>query len=219
MLLAALAAVLLIAAGVIYLAIYREGYTADKSARDLLAQYNQAVQERQAVPGTAATADPADASGLPAAAPGGPDQPSGANTGAAGGSISLADYDVIGKLRIDKIGLELPVLSQTTAKALKVSICYYGGTQPGEKGNLILTGHNYASGAHFGQLHKLKKGDTVAFESPGGKAYTYVVYETEVVKPDAMEALNEYQGDYALTLATCADSGNRRLLVKCRLSS
>lgn len=213
--LACLAAVLLFATGIVYWAIYHEGYTASKSAQDLLAQYNQTVSDRQGAEPSAVTAN---ASGAPTAAPGGNSgQPEAADAGAAEGAISLSGYNVIGKLRIDKIGVELPVLSETTEKALKVSICYYGGAKPGEKGNMIIAGHNFANGAHFGQLHKLTKGDTVIFDTPAGKAYTYIVYEMKVVKPDDMEALNEYQGNCALTLATCASSGNRRLLAKCAL--
>ena len=186
-----ISAVLLIAAAVVYLCIYREGYTADQTAQNLLIQYNQSLSQRS------------NASGTPSA-----------NT-----KISLAGYDIIGKLRIDSIALELPVLSQTTTQALGASICYYGGPEPGEKGNMIITGHNYANGALFGKLDKLKTGDTVIFIAPDGKAYTYAVYETKVVKPDEPEALNEYEGNYALTLATCANSGNRRLIVRCKLVS
>jgi sortase A len=136
-----------------------------------------------------------------------------------GAKISLQGYEIIGKLRIEKIGMELPVLSQTTARALKVSICYYGGAKPGEKGNMIITGHNYRSGAHFGKLDQLSKGGSIIFNTPGGKVYIYDVVGMQTVKPDDLEALNEYQEDYTLTLVTCASSGNRRLLVRCRLVS
>jgi LPXTG-site transpeptidase (sortase) family protein len=226
-LLGGLSVLLLLAAGAVYLFIYHEGDTAGDNAKNLLDQYNQAVSQS---PGATAEAYllsggvlAASASTAPSAdvLPPGDEyvQPQAPDVDSKDALISLPGYDVIGKLRINKIGLELPVISKVTTKALKVSICFFGGPKPGEKGNVIITGHNYANGAHFGKLDKLVVGDTVVFDAPGGKVYTYEVYETKVVRPDDADALNDYKGDYALTLLTCASSGNRRLIVRCRLVS
>ena len=127
-------------------------------------------------------------------------------------------YKVIGKLMIDEIGAELPVISETSTTALEVSCCYYKGAMPGEQGNLVITGHDYASGAIFGRLNEVKPGDTVVLSTPL-KDYTYEVYETKIIKPDDFSALAEYQGDIALTLMTCTSHGNRRLLVRCTLTA
>lgn len=130
---------------------------------------------------------------------------------------TLSGYQVIGKLLIEKIGVELPVISQTNDNALQVSACYYQGPEPGEAGNLVITGHNYTNGAHFGKLDKLKEGDLLVFETPKGDVYTYEIYEILIVKPDNTACLEEYHGEHALTLVTCTQQGNRRLLVKSKL--
>lgn len=57
---------------------------------------------------------------------------------------TLSGYQIIGKLTIQKISVELPVISHLDEKALKVSVCYYEGALPGEAGNMVIAGHNYS---------------------------------------------------------------------------
>lgn len=46
--------------------------------------------------------------------------------------IVIEGYQVIGKLEIPKIEVNLPVIAFTDEKALKVSVCYYQGPMPDE---------------------------------------------------------------------------------------
>lgn len=220
LLLGALSVVLLICAGAVYYAIYNEGNEADESARDLLNQYNSAAANASlSATVIAETPLATGQSPEPSMLPGeGYEQPDAPEVDPKEALISLPGYDVIGKLTIGAIDVELPVIAKTTTKALRVSVCWYGGAKPGEKGNIIITGHNYKSGAHFGQLDKLKAGDEVILTSPDGNATHYHVYETQVVTPDNVAALDKACGGYTLTLLTCASSGNRRLIVRCRMT-
>lgn len=131
----------------------------------------------------------------------------------------LKGYTVIARLDIEKIDQHLPVLSQWSDKALKVSVCYYKGPAPGEDGNLVITGHNYRRGAHFGKLDQLKAGDTLTLTNIKGNTFTYKVYKTELIKPDNSEALDKTKYANEMTLVTCEANGNRRLLVRCALVS
>ncbi|NMC57624.1 MAG: sortase [Eubacteriaceae bacterium] len=133
------------------------------------------------------------------------------------GQIEYEGYEVIGKLIIDNISLSLPIISPYSVNALSTSVCYYQGSLPGQDGNMVITGHNYASGAHFGNLDKLRVGDKVMLETPGGQKYEYTVYNIEVINPDNTAALYKYEGNSALTLLTCTSNGNRRLLVRCKI--
>ena len=49
-----------------------------------------------------------------------------------------------------------------------------------------------------------------------GYEYSYEVYETQTIGPDDVDAFDNYEGDYGLSLVTCADNGENRLLVRCR---
>lgn len=133
------------------------------------------------------------------------------------GQIEYEGYEVIGKIIIDKISLSLPIIFPYSTKALSTSVCYYQGALMGQDGNMVITGHNFASGAHFGNLDKLKIGDKVVLEAPNGQKYEYKVYNIEIIKPDNTAALYKYEGQRALTLLTCTSNGNRRLLVRCKI--
>ena len=71
------------------------------------------------------------------------------------------DGSVIGVIRIPKTDTQLPIIGEWSSSLLKVSVCRYQGGKPNEPGNLVIMGHNYKSGAHFGGLKKLKVGDEV----------------------------------------------------------
>jgi sortase A len=129
----------------------------------------------------------------------------------------LKGYSVIARLDIENLSLSLPVLSETSEKALEVSVCYYIGPELGGEGNLVITGHNYRNGAHFGRLNELTVGDRVTVTDKEGNASIYTVYKTELIKPDEVEALQETEYGRELTLMTCGQNGNRRLLVRCVL--
>jgi LPXTG-site transpeptidase (sortase) family protein len=131
--------------------------------------------------------------------------------------IEYQGYTVIGKLIIEKINLALPILNKSDMNALSISICYYKGPMPGEDGNMVITGHNYANGAVFGSLDKIEIGDAVILEATNGEKYTYKVYDIEKVNPDDIASLNRYEGSMAITLLTCANNANKRLLVRCKI--
>jgi sortase A len=191
-----LAGVLLIAAAVIFALIYCEGIKAGRNAQELLKQYETTQTAGLVSPSPA----PADQTPLP--------------SGGISPPPSFNGYSVIGTLQIGSIGVELPVISETSDAALKTSVCFLQGAIPPDKGCMVITGHNYASGAHFGHLDQVNPGDTVTF-SANGAVYLYEVSAMRTIKPDQAQALNDYSEDYSLILLTCTHDGNARLIVLC----
>lgn len=123
---------------------------------------------------------------------------------------------VIGLIEIPKYQVELPIIGKWSYKLLKISICRYKGPDPLEDGNLVLIGHNYKSGAHFGILKKMEVGDEVFLTNAAtGARVRYEVYQIKSIAADAFSALKSYKGDAGLTLMTCKDNGTNRLLVRC----
>ena len=120
-------------------------------------------------------------------------------------------------LTLEKTAQTMPVILEYSEEALKVSVCWYKGAQPGDTGNMVITGHDYASGAHFGRLAEFTEGDRITFAAPD-KTYVYEVYETDIIRPDQPEKLDDYLGHTAMTLLTCTSHGNRRLVVRCKLT-
>ena len=123
---------------------------------------------------------------------------------------------LVGILEIPKYEVQLPIIGKWSYKLLKVSICRYKGPDPLEDGNLVLIGHNYKSGAHFGILKKLEVGDEIYLSNAAtGARVRYEVYQIKSIAADAFSALKSYKGDAGLTLMTCKDNGTNRLLVRC----
>lgn len=205
-LLFALSAIFIIAAAAVYLSIWNEGEKAKSSARRLLEL--SGIKETENASGV-----------LPADAYVQPEEPDAMRDEDIYFLLDteLYGYSVIARLDISSLDIHLPVLSKTSDKALKISICHYKGPSPGEKGNLVITGHNYRNGAHFGKLDKIKTGDTATVTDTEGGAYTYEVYNIEHIKPDDAAALDNTRYAGELSLLTCEARGNRRLLVRCRL--
>ncbi|MDO4572226.1 MAG: sortase [Clostridia bacterium] len=129
---------------------------------------------------------------------------------------SEGEDGVIGLIEIPEIDIELPIIGKWSYKLLKISICRYQGPLPNHEGNIVLIGHNYKSGAHFGNLKKLSKGDEIYItDTATNTRLRYEVYDIETIAPDAFSALKEYRGDCGLTLMTCKNDGNDRLLLRC----
>lgn len=202
----ALSGVLMISAVLVFVIQWDEGETAGKNAEQLLNETSFGPSAAPSGPfpeGTYAQPEQPDAQGE--------DEIKDIL------ETELKGYSVIARLDIDKIDVHLPVLSETSDKALKVSVCYYSGPEPGKDGNLVVTGHNYRSGAHFGKLDQIKESDVIKLTDRQGDVYEYTVYKTEVITPDDAPALDETEHANELTLVTCEANANRRLLVRCCL--
>ena len=72
-------------------------------------------------------------------------------------SVLVENPFVIGIIKISKINLNYPIISETTDDLLKVSLCRFAGPMPNEYGNLCIAGHNYVDNKFFSNLSKLKK--------------------------------------------------------------
>ena len=123
---------------------------------------------------------------------------------------------VIGILEIPELDEELPIIGKWSYKLLKISICRYKGPGPNEEGNLVIIGHNYKNGSHFGRLSQLTVGSELYLtDSATGTRVRYEVYQIKSIEADAFSELKSYRGDCGLTLLTCKDNGTNRLLVRC----
>lgn len=139
------------------------------------------------------------------------------NNSSSSSSSNRNGYTTDARLKIAKIGLDYPVLSETSEDLLEISVNKYYGPNPNEVGNYCIVGHNYKNGKMFGQLSKLKNGDTITLEDMTGRVITYQVYNKYIVKPTNTKCTSQLtNGKREVTLITCANYGTERLIVKCR---
>ena len=93
------------------------------------------------------------------------------------------EYLAEARITIPSIGVDYPVLTETSDALLEISVNKYWGPAPNEIGNYCIAGHNYRNGKMFGRLSELVNGDIVELEDLTGRKLTYKVYYKYVVQP------------------------------------
>ena len=189
---AAAGLLLLAAAGALVLWNLHEDSAAGETARQALAQVQQAIAAEDAPSGIEST--PA-----PGAAPA-PEMP----------AVEADGHEYVGTVEISALDLELPVLSDWSDELLKTAPCRYAGSV--QAGDLVIAGHNYR--AHFGRIGELQPGDQVFFTDASGGRTAYTVSQVESLPATAVEEM--YDGGWALTPFTCTLAGADRVTVRCQ---
>lgn len=118
-------------------------------------------------------------------------------------------------LKIPNLGIEYPVLSETSEELLKISINKLWGPGPNEIGNYCVAGHNYKSGKMFGKLKNINIGEKMELTDLKGRTVTYIVSDKYTIDPTDVNCTSQLtNGKRKLTLITCSNSGSKRLVVQ-----
>lgn len=126
-------------------------------------------------------------------------------------------YTIDATLNISALGINYPVLSETSVELLKVSLNKFWGPSPNDVGNYCIVGHNYTNKKMFGKLADIQNGDIVELTDNSGKTIEYAVYNKYVVNPDDLLCTSQRtNGQREITLITCTNQGKQRLIVKAR---
>lgn len=115
--------------------------------------------------------------------------------------LSAADAGrVLGVLRIESVGLEVPIYAGSGDMQLQQGVGQMIGTGGfGEIGNAVLAGHRRT---FFRDLDKLEPGDEIIIETEQG-FLRYQVYKLHIVEPSNLSVLNRNRRYSLLTLITC----------------
>jgi sortase A len=132
--------------------------------------------------------------------------------------------DVLTRLQIPKVKLDVLVVEGTTPAALRAGAGHYPTTPlPGELGNVGIAGHRTTFGRPFNHLDELGPGDEVILSTPF-KRYHYVAVNAFdkhpnpwVTNPKDFSVVQNYPGKYFLTLTTCNPKGSARERLVLRL--
>ena len=126
-------------------------------------------------------------------------------------------YHVIGIIQINKINITYPILSETSDKLLKISLCRFVGPDANKIGNLCIVGHNYRDSRCFSRLNELKTGDTITIYDLFGEAVDYNIYDSfEILDTDMSCTSQETTNKREVTLITCNSIKEKRFVVKAR---
>lgn len=122
---------------------------------------------------------------------------------------------VIGIIKIDKLKLDYPILSNESEDLLKVAPCRFAGPLPNEIGNLCIAGHNYIDNTFFARISSLQIGDEIKIYGIDGKLIKYSVFnKTEVESSDLSCTNQETSGKRMVTLMTCNSIKQTRIIVQ-----
>lgn len=125
------------------------------------------------------------------------------------------EANIIGIIKIDKLGIEYPIFSETTDELLKIAPCKFFGPNPNNIGNLCIAGHNFDDERFFSKLFTLKIGDLIKIYAPANVCVYYRIYDMfEIEKTDMSCTSQETNGKKELTLITCNNINKKRLIIK-----
>ncbi|MDO5557688.1 MAG: sortase [Clostridia bacterium] len=126
-------------------------------------------------------------------------------------------YNTEAILKISKINLNYPVLSETSEELLKISLNKLWGPNPNEIGNYCIVGHKYKNDKMFGALHKLELGDIIELTDLQNRTVKYEIFNKYVVEPNDTSCTTQLTDKKReLTLITCTNYGKQRLVIKAR---
>lgn len=122
----------------------------------------------------------------------------------------LVNYPALGSkyatLKIDSIGVNLPVYYGATYTILKSGIAHDNTSYfPGEGGSIILAGHNFKS--FLANLPKAKIGDIISLETIYGD-FKYKIYDTKIVQETDVKEVPVQKEKEILMIYTCYPINN-----------
>ncbi len=126
-------------------------------------------------------------------------------------------YNVAAKLEIPQINLETYILSTYSKNSLNLSVTKFWGADPNKEGNFCVAGHNFQNKNMFHNLRNLKKTDKLwVIDNEVGKV-EYEIYDIYTVQPEDVTCLSqETEGKKEVTLITCTNDSQKRIIVKAK---
>ena len=135
------------------------------------------------------------------------------------GTLRITDDDMIGYLKIDRIGVELPIYHGTSDDVLNRGVGHLEGSSlpvGGENTHSVMSAHRgLPSSKLFTDLDRMEIGDTFQI-TVLDQVLTYQVDFIKVIEPNDVSNLQIIEGGDYCTLFTCTPYGinTHRLLVR-----
>ena len=134
-------------------------------------------------------------------------------------TLRVTDNDMIGYVKIDRIGVELPIYHGTSDEVLSKGVGHLEGSSlpvGGENTHSVMSAHRGLPSAKlFTDLDRIEKGDTFQIIILD-QVLTYQVEFIKVIEPNDVSNLQIIKGSDYCTLFTCTPYGinTHRLLVR-----
>ncbi|MFH1909274.1 MAG: class D sortase [Chloroflexota bacterium] len=122
------------------------------------------------------------------------------------------------RIQVPTIQVDAPVVQGDGWDQLKKGVGQYiGSANPGQTGNIVLSGHNDVYGEVFKRLDELEPGNTIIIFTIN-RQYVYVISDSQIVEPTQVEVMAP-TSDPTLTLISCYPYliDNKRIVVFAKL--
>jgi sortase A len=114
----------------------------------------------------------------------------------------LQEGHAIGRIKIDRIDLDMVVVQGTETASLQKGPGHYKQTPlPGQPGTVAIAGHRTTYLAPFRHIDQIENGDEIRLEMPYA-AFTYTMHKHEIVDPSDVGILKSIGIDQ-LVLTAC----------------
>jgi sortase A len=127
--------------------------------------------------------------------------------------------DAIGRMKIDRMDLDIVMVQGTDDSTLRRGPGHYPGTKlPGEHSTAGIAGHRTTYLAPFRNINKLQRGDEIVLEMPYGDL-TYAVQRHAIVPPSRTQIVRPVGYD-RIVLTACHPlySASKRYVIFARLT-
>ena len=134
-------------------------------------------------------------------------------------ALKVTDFGMMGYLKIDRIGVELPIYHGTSSEVLSYGVGHLQGSSlpvGGESTHSVMSAHRGLPSARlFTDLDRMELGDTFQIIILD-QILTYQVDQIKIIQPNELEDLQIVEGMDYCTLFTCTPYGinTHRLLVR-----
>lgn len=127
------------------------------------------------------------------------------------------ENNLFGIIEIPKINIYYPIFSETTEEFLKIAPCKFYGNSLDLNDNICIAGHNYNNSLFFSNINNLSPDDVILIYNNTGKKYIYYVFDIYEVKSSDLSPVYNYdKNSKELTLITCNNLNNNRIIVKAK---
>lgn len=128
--------------------------------------------------------------------------------------LTLNGMQVVGTIEIPKTNVKYAILNDPSSKAMDTGITMLYGPGINQIGNTVLAGHNYRNGTFFSNNKKLAVGDKIYLTDVKGNKVEYTItYKYNADANDFSYATRDTKGKREISLTTCTDDSNSRIII------
>lgn len=132
---------------------------------------------------------------------------------------ALKKQEIYGIIEIPVLDIKYAIVEGTEKTNLRTAVGHMTETaQVGALGNCVIAGHRGGYyGVFFQNIDKLENDAEIKVTDLNNNTYTYYVYEQKWIEPNAWSEIAPIAGEKTLTLLSCEEEGELRIIVRARM--